>query len=203
MARGHQRHASGFWSTPSAKIRRLPLRNSSRRSNRWHRGSTGHAGRRLGPACERLATCAADAAAHFAGSRSRGSPRAKPSFWARALARQCADLRDELLFLAPWLELRTSPGTGPGTSGRRTVSRRCASSRRSTRHRRRSVEREATRRPRPRRARRARRRCSRSSRKAASARRQEWPPSTSLRCRRPRLPQWTTTSCSTRCAGSW
>jgi cellobiose phosphorylase len=58
-----------------------------------------------------LAACAADGAADFPASQPANSD-SESSFWARALARQCADLRDELIFLAPWLELRTVPGTG-------------------------------------------------------------------------------------------
>jgi hypothetical protein len=35
------------------------------------------------------------------------------SIWARALERHCVDLRDDLIFLAPWLELPTAAGTRP------------------------------------------------------------------------------------------
>ena len=49
----------------------------------------------------------------------RGLARAKPASGPRALARQCADLRDELMLLAPWLELRTAPDRPrrPGANG--------------------------------------------------------------------------------------
>ncbi len=68
---------------------------------------------------ERLAACADDAAAHFTASQS-GASENDACFWARALATQCADLRDELIFLAPWLQTRRSPATAahvPGADG--------------------------------------------------------------------------------------
>ena len=58
---------------------------------------------------QRLASYAADAAAHFSGNADAESAAA---FWAQSLARQCADLRDDLIFLAPWLELGSTPGPG-------------------------------------------------------------------------------------------
>ena len=61
---------------------------------------------------ERLAARASDAAALLAGDPQ--SSESEAGFWAKALARQCADLRDELAFLAPWLELRIA---SPGDSG--------------------------------------------------------------------------------------
>ncbi|MDQ6621616.1 MAG: cyclic beta 1-2 glucan synthetase, partial [Pseudomonadota bacterium] len=64
---------------------------------------------------KRLAACAADVAAHFASlPTSTGSD---AGFWAEALAGQCADVRDELILLAPWLELRTVPAGGPDLPG--------------------------------------------------------------------------------------
>jgi cyclic beta-1,2-glucan synthetase len=71
---------------------------------------------------ERLAACAGDAAVPFTadGANSLMGSESEATFWAEALARQCAELRDELIFLAPWLELQTAPGTGPdfpGTNG--------------------------------------------------------------------------------------
>jgi cellobiose phosphorylase len=65
---------------------------------------------------ERLASCAADAAARLAVSHADS----EAVFWAEALARQCAALRDELVFLAPWLEERTLAGAAsefPGVNG--------------------------------------------------------------------------------------
>ena len=69
---------------------------------------------------ERLAASAADVAAHFAAdlsSPASTSSESEATFWAGALARQCAELRDELAFLAPWLPLETVPGTGPELPG--------------------------------------------------------------------------------------
>src|SRR5204863_1064333 len=68
---------------------------------------------------ERLAACAADAAAQLT-ARNPANAENEACFWVHALARQCADLRDELVFLAPWLAVRTAPGTGadfPGALG--------------------------------------------------------------------------------------
>ena len=65
---------------------------------------------------ERLTACAADAAAQFTLGQPADSP-SEASFWADALARQCADLHDDLIFLAPWLELQASPGTVPDFPG--------------------------------------------------------------------------------------
>jgi cyclic beta-1,2-glucan synthetase len=65
---------------------------------------------------ERLAVRANDAAALFAAKSLAGSE-SEAGFWAQALAKQCSDLRDELVFLAPWLELRTVSPQGPGFPG--------------------------------------------------------------------------------------
>ena len=65
---------------------------------------------------DRLATYAADAAAYFTTGPLADS-QSEASFWAHALARQCAELRDELIFLAPWIPLRTAPGTRPDLPG--------------------------------------------------------------------------------------
>ena len=54
---------------------------------------------------ERLAVCAASVAEELADSGDEST------HWAAALARQCTDLRDELILLAPWLE----PGIPSGT----------------------------------------------------------------------------------------
>src|SRR5439155_21610972 len=72
---------------------------------------------------ERLAARAADAAAYFTASGTDGSSNSdsEGTFWAGALARQCADLRDELVLLAPWLDLRAVPGTGPDFPGDNSV----------------------------------------------------------------------------------
>ena len=51
---------------------------------------------------ERLTACAATSAAHFSASEP-ASDESQAGFWADALLRQCAELRDELLHLAPWL----------------------------------------------------------------------------------------------------
>jgi hypothetical protein len=60
----------------------------------------------------RLAACASDACAGFAVGNPAGLP-TEAQFWADALARHCADLRDDLMFLAPWLALQHAPGTVP------------------------------------------------------------------------------------------
>ncbi len=65
---------------------------------------------------ERLAECAADAAAKYIAAQPQDGD-GKGIFWARALAAQCADLRDELIFLAPWLALRETSGTVPEFNG--------------------------------------------------------------------------------------
>ena len=65
---------------------------------------------------ERLAACADDAAAHFTASQS-GASENDACFWARALATQCADLRDEMIFLAPWLQTRRPPATAAHVAG--------------------------------------------------------------------------------------
>ena len=68
---------------------------------------------------ELLAACSADAVAPFT-TGDPGHAESDASFWARALARQCAGLRAELIFLAPWLALPTLPGGDsdlPGTKG--------------------------------------------------------------------------------------
>ncbi len=72
---------------------------------------------------ERLAACANDAASHFTanGTSSPATIESEAGFWAGALARQCADLRDELVVLAPWLDLRTVPGTGPDFPGAHAI----------------------------------------------------------------------------------
>ncbi len=54
-------------------------------------------------AVERLAACAAEVDAHFADDAAGHAEGA--AAWARSLAAQCADCRDELLFFAPWLSL--------------------------------------------------------------------------------------------------
>ena len=60
---------------------------------------------------ERLAARAAEAVASFTASGTDGHSESEAAFWAGALARQCVDLRDDLVLLAPWLELRALPGT--------------------------------------------------------------------------------------------
>ena len=65
---------------------------------------------------ERLAECAADSAAPRA-SAGPGSADREQDVWARALERQCADLRDDLAFLAPWLELPTGPAAAACSAG--------------------------------------------------------------------------------------
>ncbi len=114
-----------------------------------------------------------------------GGPAGLPSrspFWADALARHCADLRDDLMFLAPWLALQARrPANG---------SRHCGCS--------------ATGIPTLRELSRTLDMLSPLHAQGAAARhRQEWPPSSSLRCGQRNLPRWTMTSCSTRCAGNW
>ncbi len=72
---------------------------------------------------KRLTAYANDAAAHFAANGADGPANTEgdAGFWAEALARQCADLRDELVFLAPWLDLRTGPRKGPGIPGDNSI----------------------------------------------------------------------------------
>ncbi len=57
---------------------------------------------------DRLARRAAELAEHFTAVEPAPA-QGEAAFWATALARQCADLRDDLLLLAPWLELRGTP----------------------------------------------------------------------------------------------
>jgi cyclic beta-1,2-glucan synthetase len=65
---------------------------------------------------ERLAVRSADVAAQFTAEPIAG-PQGDARFWADALARQCADTRNDLLFLAPWLALQAASGTGPDPTG--------------------------------------------------------------------------------------
>jgi len=65
---------------------------------------------------ERLAASAADAAGQFTTQNPTDS-QIEASIWARALERQCVDLRDDLIFLAPWLELPTAAGMRPDLPG--------------------------------------------------------------------------------------
>ena len=67
----------------------------------------------------RLAACAADLTAQCT-AHPRANAENEAGFWVHALARQCADMRDELIFLAPWLALQTASGTRldwPGSGG--------------------------------------------------------------------------------------
>ncbi len=67
----------------------------------------------------RLAACAADAAAQCSVDDPAG-PQSDTEFWTKSLARQCAELRDELTLLAPWLSLPLPPGADdelPGAHG--------------------------------------------------------------------------------------
>jgi cellobiose phosphorylase len=65
---------------------------------------------------DRLAANAADIAAQFTAEPVAGH-QGDARLWAEALARQCADTRDDLLFLAPWLALPAAAGTGPVPPG--------------------------------------------------------------------------------------
>ena len=68
---------------------------------------------------ERMATCAAGAAARFSVDDAAIAD-SDAGFWARALAKQCAQTRDELALLAPWLTLPAglAPGADlPGNDG--------------------------------------------------------------------------------------
>ena len=69
---------------------------------------------------DRLAASSADVAAHFTAEPTAG-PQGDAGFWAEALARQCADMRNDLLFLAPWLALQAASGTGPDPTGTGTI----------------------------------------------------------------------------------
>jgi cyclic beta-1,2-glucan synthetase len=67
----------------------------------------------------RLATSAADLAGGLAPGADI-SAESEASVWSQALVRQCTELRDELLFLAPWLLLPSFPETTldfPGLTG--------------------------------------------------------------------------------------
>ncbi|MEP6997642.1 MAG: glucoamylase family protein, partial [Betaproteobacteria bacterium] len=67
----------------------------------------------------RLATCAAEMAAHLTADETEDAE-SEVGNWGRALDRQCAELRNELSVLAPWLELKTVPGAVhrlPGADG--------------------------------------------------------------------------------------
>ena len=59
---------------------------------------------------DRLAACAEDVALRFTPGDPAGSP-TEVQFWADALVRHCADLRDDLMFLAPWLAPQQVAGT--------------------------------------------------------------------------------------------
>ncbi|TMH37344.1 MAG: cyclic beta 1-2 glucan synthetase, partial [Betaproteobacteria bacterium] len=63
---------------------------------------------------ERLAALANDVAALLAATSANGpaDTESEAGFWAQTLARQCADVRDELVLLAPWLDLSTESRTG-------------------------------------------------------------------------------------------
>ncbi len=63
---------------------------------------------------EELDACAAAAAACFTAPENSES---EARSWALALARQCADFRDELLHLAPWLPLQVMSEAGPDFPG--------------------------------------------------------------------------------------
>ena len=63
-----------------------------------------------------LAACAADVAACFT-LRNPAELPVEVQFWADALVRHCADLRDDLMFLAPWLALQQATGTVPAING--------------------------------------------------------------------------------------
>ena len=65
---------------------------------------------------ERLAALAKGAAALFA-ARGAAAGESEAGFWSQALARRCSDLRDDVVFLAPWLELRTVSPQGSGFPG--------------------------------------------------------------------------------------
>jgi cyclic beta-1,2-glucan synthetase len=68
---------------------------------------------------DRLAAGAAEVAAQLSGSRPTDSD-TDAEFWWSTLARQCTDLREELVFLAPWLPLGTTSVASldlPGASG--------------------------------------------------------------------------------------
>ncbi|MET0292737.1 MAG: glucoamylase family protein, partial [Steroidobacteraceae bacterium] len=54
---------------------------------------------------ERLTACALDVASDVAAGRPANTE-TEAAFWAAALARQCTDIRDELVLLAPWLAIR-------------------------------------------------------------------------------------------------
>lgn len=66
-----------------------------------------------------LAACSADLVADFTGAGPEGSA-SETNWWVQALDRQCTEVRDELLALAPWLKREAVPGTPddlPGVHG--------------------------------------------------------------------------------------
>jgi len=66
-----------------------------------------------------LAVCSADLVADFTAADSEGSP-SETNWWVQALDRQCAEVRDELMALAPWLKREAVPGAFddlPGAHG--------------------------------------------------------------------------------------
>ena len=69
---------------------------------------------------DRLAAYAAQITAQFTAESAAGL-QGDARFWAEALARQCADTRDDLRFLAPWLELPTEAGAGSVLTGAGTI----------------------------------------------------------------------------------
>ncbi len=69
---------------------------------------------------ERLFRSAAEIVTRVAGSRDagdRGPPESQASAWAQALARQCREALDDLVFLAPWLSLPPPPRGLEGLAG--------------------------------------------------------------------------------------
>jgi len=70
---------------------------------------------------ELLAACAAETALDLDGDPTMA---AEVHIWARALAKQCADHRDDLVHLAPWLKLRTLGNDFPLPATSRTTTLR-------------------------------------------------------------------------------
>jgi cyclic beta-1,2-glucan synthetase len=68
---------------------------------------------------ERLAASAAAVSVELAGSDLPHGDEA--AFWAGALARQCTGLRDDLILLAPWLDLRLPSGSGGDLPGANNI----------------------------------------------------------------------------------
>jgi hypothetical protein len=148
---------------------------------------------------ELLAASAADAAGQFT-TKDPTDLEIEASIWARALERQCVELRDDLIFLAPWLELPMAAGTRPDLPGSTIPTLRELALLDATWAPIIKRARDSAATPEAQESLDA---LQRLARRVPSGPTPEWSPSKCLRSRRPPLPQWTMTSCTTRCVDSW